>query len=43
MIMTIALEVLALITIFVMIVDMVHELCVAKPRRLKISRKMFAR
>lgn len=41
--MTIALEVLGLITMLVMIVDMVHELCVAKPRRMRLSRKLLAR
>ena len=41
--MTIALEVLGLITLFVMIVDTVHEVCVAKPRRMRISRKLLAR
>jgi hypothetical protein len=41
--MTFALEVLGIITLFVMIVDTCHELRIAKPRRMRLSRKLLAR
>lgn len=41
--MILTLEVLGIITGFVMIVDTCHELRVAKPRRMRLSRKLLAR